>query len=65
MNEVARPPLDPYERWMVQSNLAHIAAGEDADIIIATLRRNGYDNIADAVAADARADARLQSGGNA
>lgn len=40
-----------YEQWMVQSNLRHIADGEDAAAVIAALRANGYCRVADAVAA--------------
>lgn len=42
--------LDPFSQWMVRSNLRHIAAGEDAAIVIATIRHNGYHAVADAVA---------------
>lgn len=41
--------LTAYERWMVRSNLEHIANGESAVTIIATLRSNGYEQIASAV----------------
>lgn len=43
--------LSPFEQWMVKSNLDHIANGEDAAVVIATLRANGNDRIAEAVAA--------------
>jgi hypothetical protein len=41
--------LDPYEQWMVKSNLKTIESGVPAEEIIQTLRRNGYDQIADVV----------------
>lgn len=45
--------LDPYEQWMVRSNLKRIADGEaSAEAIVATLRANGYPSIADAVLAN-------------
>lgn len=43
--------LDPFQQWMVRSNLQTIASGEaSAEEIDATLRANGYPSIADAVA---------------
>lgn len=42
--------LDPFERWMVRSNLETIKSGEDPERLIAILRANGYIRVADAVA---------------
>lgn len=44
--------LDAFERWMAQSNLERISDGEDRDTVVATLRANGYDRVADAVEAE-------------
>lgn len=45
-------PLNPFQLWMVKSNLAAITAGETtATARIAELTANGYPNIADAVKA--------------
>jgi hypothetical protein len=41
--------LDPYEIWMVNSNLQTIHNGTPKEKIIATLKANGYSNIANAV----------------
>jgi hypothetical protein len=43
--------LNPYEQWMVRSNLEHIKTNNlNADSVIAQLRFNGYPQIANAVA---------------
>lgn len=47
------PELNPYERWMVQSNLETIAStAVTAEEQAARLRANGYPRIADAVLAE-------------
>jgi hypothetical protein len=44
-------PLDPFQRWMVRTNLRLIATGETtAEEIVGVLRHNGYVRVADAVA---------------
>ncbi len=44
------PLADPFDRWMVRSNLERIAAGEvEAPVVVATLRAGGYERVADAV----------------
>lgn len=42
--------LNPFEWWMVKSNLKTIASGADQQKIIAILKANGYPSIAEAVA---------------
>jgi len=41
---------NPYERWMVRSNLERIERGEaDPAAVVATLRAGGYERVAAAV----------------
>jgi len=42
--------LTPFEQWMVKSNLAYVAA-EGIDVVVARLRANGYNRVADGVQA--------------
>lgn len=43
--------LNPFERWMVKSNLEHLEEYGGLEVAVARLRANGYDRIADAVKA--------------
>lgn len=43
--------LDNYERWMVESNLKHSETVR-IEVVIARLRLNGYNRVADAVIAE-------------
>lgn len=43
--------LSPFEEWCVSSNLATIRSGTPKKLILATLRRNGYPQLAYAVEA--------------
>ena len=40
--------LNPFQQWMVRSNLQYIPA-EGLDVVVNRLRANGYPNIADGV----------------
>lgn len=41
--------IDPFKKWMVESNLNTIAKGVPMETQVAILRANGYASIADAV----------------
>lgn len=41
--------LNPFEQWMVKSNLQTIASGASAEEIVATVKGNGYADVAAAI----------------
>ena len=44
--------LDPFQSWMVKQNVKHVVEeGESKEVIIATLKANGYHLVAAAVEA--------------
>lgn len=50
--------MSPYERWMVASNLRRIADGAPEATVVAQLRANGYERVANEVQRVLDADSR-------
>jgi alanine racemase len=41
--------LNPFEQWMVKSNLNHLEEYGGLEIVVARLKANGYPHVAEAV----------------